>query len=69
VDLTIKRYTSKYHIIKSAFYSNVDLRDSIKKARVELGEKVSNSLLSITHNVDTTSLIFLSKRLNLFTLK
>lgn len=53
-------------ISKSAFYKNVDLIDSIKKARAELREDVSNSLLNNARIGDTTSLIFLAKRLNLF---
>ncbi len=44
----------------------MDLMDSIKKARVELREDVSNSLLNNAKTGDTTSLIFLAKRLNLF---
>lgn len=54
------------NISKSAFYANVDLMDTIKKARSELREDVSNSLLNNANNGDTTSLIFLAKRLNLF---
>lgn len=53
-------------ISKSAFYKNMDLMDSIKKARAELREDVSNSLLNNARTGDTTSLIFLAKRLNLF---
>lgn len=53
-------------ISKSAFYNNKDLMDSIKKARAELRENVSNSLLNNATTGDTTSLIFLAKRLNLF---
>lgn len=53
-------------ISKSAFYKNVDLIDSIKKARTELREDISNSLLNNARTGDTTSLIFLAKRLNLF---
>jgi len=54
-------------ISKSAFYKNVDLMDSIKKARSKLREDVSNALLNkATNDKDTTSLIFLAKRLNLF---
>jgi hypothetical protein len=65
LDLTIKLFMS-LNISKSAFYSNMDLMDSIKKAHVELRENVSNSLLSNATSGDTTSLIFLAKRLNLF---
>ena len=53
-------------ISKSAFYNNKDLMDSIKKARAELREEVSTSLLTNAKTGDTTSLIFLAKRLNLF---
>lgn len=53
-------------ISKSAFYNNKDLMDSIKKAKAELREEVSLSLLSNAKTGDTTSLIFLAKRLNLF---
>lgn len=53
-------------ISKSAFYNNKDLMDSIKKARAELREEVSSSLLTNAKTGDTTSLIFLAKRLNLF---
>jgi len=54
------------NISKSAFYKNVDLMDSIKKGRAELREEVSKALLSNATGGDTTSLIFLAKRLNLF---
>ena len=54
------------HISKSSFYANSDLMDSIKKARAELRQNVSNSLLANATGGDTTSLIFLAKRLNLF---
>jgi hypothetical protein len=40
--------------------------DSIKKAKSDLREEVSQALLSKASNGDTTSLIFLAKRLNLF---
>lgn len=53
-------------ISKSAFYNNKDLMDSIKKAKAELREEVSSSLLTNAKTGDTTSLIFLAKRLNLF---
>jgi len=53
-------------ISKSAFYNNKDLMDSIKKGKAELRESVSSSLLSNATGGDTTSLIFLAKRLNLF---
>ena len=53
-------------ISKSAFYSNMDLMDTIKKAKSELREEVSKSLLNNAKTGDTTSLIFLAKRLNLF---
>lgn len=53
-------------ISKSAFYNNKDLMDSIKKAKAELREEVSNALLNKATGGDTTSLIFLAKRLNLF---
>lgn len=54
------------NISKSAFYKNVDLMDSIKKGRAELREEVSKALLENATGGDTTSLIFLAKRLNLF---
>ena len=54
------------HISKSSFYANVDIMDSIKKGKSELRQNVSNSLLSNATGGDTTSLIFLAKRLNLF---
>lgn len=54
------------NISKSAFYKKVDLIDSIKKARTDLREKVSNALIDNATKGDTTSLIFLAKRLNLF---
>ena len=53
-------------ISKSSFYANMDLLDTIKKARTELREEVSNALLGNAKKGDTTSLIFLAKRLNLF---
>ena len=53
-------------ISKSAFYNNKDLMDTIKKARAVLREEVSSSLLINAKTGDTTSLIFLAKRLNLF---
>lgn len=51
----------------TAFYENVELLETIKKAENELREKVSNSLMEKAVNKDdTTALIFLAKRLNLF---
>lgn len=44
----------------------MDLMDTIKKAKSELRQKVSRSLLNNATTGDTTSLIFLAKRLNLF---
>lgn len=54
------------NISKSAFYKNMDLMDSIKKGRASLREEVSKALLENATGGDTTSLIFLAKRLNLF---
>lgn len=54
-------------ISKSLFYANMDLMDTIKKAKTELRAEVSSSLLGkATGERDTTALIFLAKRLNLF---
>lgn len=53
-------------ISKSAFYADVDIMDTIKKGKSELREEVSNALLEKATSGDTTALIFLSKRLNLF---
>lgn len=64
--LNNKAIYENLNISKSAFYKNVDLMDTIKKARTELRESVSNALLSNATNGDTASLIFLAKRLNLF---
>lgn len=51
----------------TTFYKNVELVETIKKAENELREKVSNALLErAVNNDDTTALIFLAKRLNLF---
>lgn len=52
-------------ISKTAFYGNKDLMNSIKKARMELMQDVSSMLLSQA-TTDTTAMIFLAKRLNLF---
>ncbi|MDB2405696.1 helix-turn-helix domain-containing protein [Arcobacteraceae bacterium] len=53
-------------ISKSTFYANLELMDLVKKAKVELRDEVANALLTNANNGDTTSLIFLAKRLNLF---
>lgn len=54
-------------ISKSGFYANMELIDSIKRAKNELRQEVANALLTkATDERDTTALIFLSKRLNLF---
>lgn len=53
-------------ISKSAFYADKDIVDTIKKGKSELRKKVSDALLSKATDGDTTALIFLAKRLNLF---
>ena len=53
-------------ISHDTFYKYPELTDTIKKARYELKESVANSLLQNATGGDTTSLIFLAKRLNLF---
>lgn len=65
--LSNKQIIEALHISKSSFYADKDIMDTIKKGKAELREKVSDALLAKATDGDTTALIFLSKRLNLFT--
>lgn len=54
-------------ISESGFYNNKQLMESVKKGRIELRQKVSEALLGKAVDLgDSTTLIFLAKRLSLF---
>lgn len=61
-----KQIYESQQISKAAFYANKDLVDTVKKAEEELRNKVSKALLNTAVGGDTTALIFLAKRLNLY---
>jgi len=61
-----KHIAEAINISTAYFYKRVDVVDTVKKAKSELRAEVSKSLLENANNGDTTSLIFLAKRLNLF---
>lgn len=61
-----KQIYNSLGISHTLFYANIELVETIKKAERELRIEVSNTLLENAVNGDTTSMIFLAKRLNLF---
>ena len=61
-----KQIFNALDLSSSTFYANMELMETIKKARNDLRKKVSDALMDSAVNGDTTAMIFLSKRLNLF---
>lgn len=62
-----KQIQEAVDISHTAFYGNVELLAAIKREESELRTKVSDALMSkAVDTSDTTALIFLAKRLNLF---
>lgn len=62
-----KQIQSSLSISKSLMYSNMELMDSIKKARIELRKNISKSLLDNAMDLkNPTVQIFLAKKLRLF---
>ncbi|ADG92284.1 hypothetical protein Arnit_0619 [Arcobacter nitrofigilis DSM 7299] len=62
-----KQIQAALGISHTAFYKNVALVDTVKKAESGLREEVANALFKRAVNQDdTTALIFLAKRLNLY---
>ncbi len=62
-----KQIQEALQISKSLMYSHKELMDTIKKARVELREEISNSLLKNAIDLSNPTVqIFLAKRLRLF---
>lgn len=61
-----KQVFTALDLSSSSFYANTELMETIKKARNDLRKKVSDALMATAVNGDTTAMIFLSKRLNLF---
>jgi len=62
-----KQILEAIQISKSLMYSNMELMDTIKKARVELKQDISKSLLSNAIDLNNPTVqIFLAKRLRLF---
>ena len=61
-----KQIFTALDLSSSTFYANMELMETIKKARNDLRKKVSDALMDSAVSGDTTAMIFLSKRLNLF---
>ena len=62
-----KQIQESLKISKSLMYSNMELMDTIKKAKTELREEVSKSLLSNAMDLNNPTVqIFLAKKLRLF---
>ena len=54
-------------ICKQAFYNNIDLMDTVTKSQAELKKQIADALMAKAMDLsDTSALIFLSKRLNVF---
>lgn len=54
------------NISRSTLYVKSDIMDTIKKAEFELRQQVAKDILSSSNGGEVTAQIFLSKRLNLF---